>query len=230
MYAVLFDIDGTLLHTGGSGHSAFAEIFREIFGLDEMPKDIPFAGRSDRAIVEEIMQCGGIGVSEENWEKFFAEYQQRLGRVLSLCKGQLLPGVLQLLDTLGESKTTVIGLLTGNTEFGAKAKTEHYGLADRFAFGGYGDNRTNRDDIAADAKQAAEAYVYETHSDKICGTMVIGDTPADVQCGRAIDAYVVAVATGSHTLDELAVCQPDLLVENLTDSEALLAEVFKFAP
>ena len=159
MYAVLFDVDGTLLQTGGAGHVAFSETFREIFEVEEIPKGIPFAGRSDRAISSEIMQTVGIDATDENWHIFFDDYRQRLGRVLQRQEGRVLPGVVELLDELRQHEQVAIGLLTGNTEFGAMAKTAAYGLAERFAFGGYGDVRTHRNDIAKDALQAAEQFV-----------------------------------------------------------------------
>ena len=226
MYAVLFDIDGTLLNSGGAGSVAFAESFLEVFQLRELPADISFAGRSDRAIVEEIMQRSGIDPSEVNWQKFFNAYCQRIKNALDVCEGVLLPGVVALLDTLQKDEHAVVGLLTGNTGFGARAKVAAYGLERRFAFGGYGDERTDRNAIAADARLAAEKYVDGLGGEEqLCGAMVIGDTPADVACGRAIGAFVVAVATGGASREELAACEPDLLLEDLTDAEALLAEV-----
>lgn len=226
MYAVLFDIDGTLLQSGGAGHVAFSETFAEVFRVIEIPTKVAFAGRSDRAIVSEIMRLCDIDPSPENWQRFYDDYCQRIDNVLSKCVGQLLPGVEALLDTLRQDAHVAIGLLTGNTHFGARAKTTAYGLGDRFAFGGYGDVRTNRDEIAADALLAAERWASQaTPGDTLCGTMVIGDTPADVQCGRAIDAFVVAVATGNSSMDELARCQPDLVLEDLTGAERILAEI-----
>lgn len=226
MYAVLFDIDGTLLQSGGAGHVAFAETFLEVFQVTEIPKGISFAGRSDRAIAQEIMQRTDVVPSQANWQRFFAEYQQRLGPVLKRCEGEVLPGVVDLLDTLQQVSHAAVGLLTGNTEFGAKAKTSAYGLAGRFAFGGYGDERTDRDQIAADALDAARDWVAESCGhDGLCGAMVIGDTPADVQCGRAIDAFVVAVATGGSSLAELEQCEPDLLLTDLSEVDDLLAEI-----
>ncbi|MGI9428811.1 MAG: HAD family hydrolase, partial [Bythopirellula sp.] len=203
MYAVLFDIDGTLLRTGGAGHVAFVETFRDVFQIVDFPAGVPFAGRSDRAIATDVMQLSGIDPSLENWEHFIAGYQQRLDRILADLEGEVLPGVVDVLDRLAADDHAVVGLLTGNTSFGARAKTVAYGLAERFHFGGYGDQRTDRNQIAADARQAAEDFVAEqSGEDSLCGTMVIGDTPADVVCGRAIDAFVVAVATGGSSHDE----------------------------
>ena len=226
MYAVLFDIDGTLLRTGGAGHFAFVETFRDVFQLTEFPAGVPFAGRSDRAIATDIMQLSGIEPSHENWELFFSGYQQRLDRILVEVEGEILPGVVDVLDRLEADDHAVVGLLTGNTSYGARAKTAAYGIAERFQFGGFGDKRTNRNDIAMDARQAAEEYVgQQSGENSLCGTMVIGDTPADVACGRAIDAFVVAVATGGASPADLRSCEPDLLLDDLTDADALLDEV-----
>ncbi len=226
MYAVLFDIDGTLLQSGGAGSAAFGETFCEVFQLTDFPEGITFAGRSDRAIAQEIMHRSGIEPSVVNWQRFYTDYCGRIADVLAVNSGTVLPGVVELLDQLAADPHAALGLLTGNTDFGAQAKIAAYGLTGRFAFGGYGDERTDRDDIAADARQAAASYVATNNSkDPLCGTMVIGDTPADVRCGRSIGAFVVAVATGGSTLEELEVCKPDLLLDDLTDNVALLAEI-----
>ncbi len=226
MYTVLFDIDGTLLNSGGAGSQAFAETFREVFQLTEFPEGIGFAGRSDRAIAQEIMQKSGIEPSADNWQRFYSDYCGRIEKVLAASHGEVLPGVVELLDTLQTDEHTALGLLTGNTDFGAQAKLAAYGLTDRFNFGGYGDTQTNRDDIAAEALHAAKDFLADNPCNSpFCGAMVIGDTPADVRCGRAIGAFVVAVATGGSSKDELAASSPDLLLDDLTETDALLAEI-----
>jgi len=228
MYAVLFDIDGTLLLTGGAGKWCFVETFRRDFQLAEPAGDVLFAGRSDRAIAEELMQLNGVEPSAENWQRFLTGYCRRVDEALARSTGALLPGVVELLDELGRLKHVGVGLLTGNVEHGAWAKLGHYGLADRFAFGGFGDHHADRNEIAAAALRAAERYAAE-HSNgaprRLQGVMVIGDTTNDVRCARSIGAYAVAVATGNTSRGELAASGPDLLLADLTDSHALLAEL-----
>ena len=113
-------------------------------------------------------------------------------------------------------------------EAGAWAKLRHYGLADRFAFGGFGDQHASRNDIAAAAMHAARQHV-EANSNgsasEIHGAMVIGDTVNDVLCARSIGAFAVAVATGFTPAEELSACGPDLLLDDLTRPDALLAEI-----
>jgi len=226
MYAVLFDIDGTLLHTGGAGSQAFAETFDELFGVSEISSAVGFAGRSDRAIAEELMRVHEIDPSPENWQRFAAGYCARLGGVLARCKGHVLPGVLELLDGLEKMEHVAVGLLTGNIREGARAKLSHYGLFERFAFGGFGDHRTDRNDIAVDALQATHEYMQRSANGQgydIAGVMVIGDTPADIACARAIDACAVGTATGGADYNTLSATNPDLLLPNLSDPTEILA-------
>jgi phosphoglycolate phosphatase-like HAD superfamily hydrolase len=228
MYAVLFDIDGTLLLTGGAGKSCFVETFREDFQIANPQGEVPFAGRSDRAIAYDLMQVHGIELSAENWQRFLTGYCRRVEEVLDRSTGGLLPGVVELLDELGRLEHVAVGLLTGNVEHGAWAKLGHYGLADRFAFGGFGDHHTDRNHIATAALRAAELHAAKARNGapgKLRRVMVIGDTISDVRCARSIGAYSVAVATGSTSLEELAESGPDLALADLTDSDALLAEL-----
>ena len=225
MYLILFDIDGTLIKTGGAGQVAFFDTIREDFGISELPQGVPFAGRSDRAIAEEILRLCEVPINEETWEKFRTGYLGRLNGRLESCSGSVLPGVIELLDQLGPAENVCIGLLTGNIEEGAKTKLIYYGLWDRFAFGGYGDIRTERNDIAADAQQAGIDYLASRNGHTIKKVMVIGDTQNDVICARSIDAYAVAVCTGGASREELTETQPDLLLDDLADSERLLEEI-----
>jgi phosphoglycolate phosphatase len=224
MITVLFDIDGTLIQTGGAGKTAFAETFRELFGIEQISSNVGFAGRSDRAIAEELMQIHGVDVTPENWQGFMTAFLPRLEQVLPRSAGEILPGVVELLDELATLEHVALGLLTGNIAAGARAKLLHYQLFERFRFGGYGDDCTDRNDIAVAALQAARQHLNGT-ADSDDRVVVIGDTPADIRCARAINAYSVAVATGGTTLEQLAAAKPDLLIADLTDSHDLLLHV-----
>ena len=113
-----------------------------------------------------------------------------------------------------------VGLLTGNVAEGARVKLEYYGLAHYFAFGAFGDDHLNRDDVARDALAAARTHVSPDVSPE--QVWVIGDTPLDIECARAIGAHVLAVATGVHTAAELAAERPDLLLGDLSDVQRVL--------
>ena len=224
MYVVLFDIDSTLLRTRGAGRAAFAETFRAEFGIERLHGEVSFAGRSDRAIVREVFEQHGIEDRPGAWQRFVQGYLPRLERTLVTRRGGLLPGVLPLLRALRERSDVAMGLLTGNVAAGARLKLEHYGIDSFFDFGGFGDHHTDRGGIAADALDAADAFLRTTHrlSAKPALTTVIGDTPEDVRCARCIAAKAIAVATGDSSLSELTAAAPDRVFPDLTDRDAVL--------
>jgi phosphoglycolate phosphatase len=226
VYAVLFDIDGTLVQTGGAGQLAFAETFAEQFGVPKLSGGVPFAGRSDRAIAFELMRAHGVAPTEVNWERFRAAYLERLPSALTRRQGHVLPGVIELLDELEQHSHPLVGLLTGNLHDGAMHKLSYYGLIDRFGFGGYGDRCDERCDIAAaalaEAQQAAAKRNGPANGNGLLGAMVIGDTVHDITCARSINAFAVAVPTGNTSRETLAAAKPDLLLDDLSDAGRLL--------
>jgi len=209
----LFDIDGTLLSSGGAGQFAMEQALAEVFGVTGPYHDIPAAGRTDRAITRDLFDFHQLAVSEDQWNVFLDEYLKQLPMALTEKSGCILPGVSELLRKLSTRDDVVLGLLTGNLERGARVKLEHYDLFHYFQFGGYGDDHAHRDDVARLAHAAADRHLDGAlQSDRV---WVIGDTPADVQCGRAIGAKILAVATGIHSYDVLASTQPDQLRADL---------------
>lgn len=225
MFAVLFDIDGTLIQTGGAGQLAFAETFAVEFGVPEISAAVKFAGRSDRAIALELLEVHGLEPSDENWRRFRSTYVRHLPDALRRRPGRVLPGVIELLDGLASLPYSAVGLLTGNIRAGAAKKLAHYGLADRFAFGGFGDDASDRNVIAATALEEATRHAAQRngrHAPALFGAMVIGDTEHDIRCARSIGAVAVAVPTGGASREALAAERPDVLVDSLADSSPLL--------
>ncbi|TWT90096.1 Phosphoglycolate phosphatase [Pseudobythopirellula maris] len=226
MKACLFDIDGTLVQTGGAGVQAFAQTFAEEFGVPEISRSISFAGRSDRAIAGDLLEIHELGDTPENWSRFQAGYLPRLTKKLAECVGTVLPGVVALLDKLEAQGDVQIGLLTGNIRRGAEAKLSHYGLWDRFAFGGFGDDLPMRDDIAAAsvalarARHQAEPLSAHDGHERV---VVIGDTPNDITCAHAIGALAVGVPTGHTPVEVIEAEGPDLVVDTLEDDAQILA-------
>jgi phosphoglycolate phosphatase-like HAD superfamily hydrolase len=227
VYAVLFDIDGTLVSTGGAGRLAFADAFAAEFGVAELSGTVPFAGRSDRAIALELMRVHGIEPSDANWRRFRTAYLEALPAALKQRNGHVLPGVTALLDSLAGIKRSLVGLLTGNVREGAARKLDFYGLGGRFAFGGFGDDTGERCEIAATALAEARRHAAgrNGHSTELAGVMVIGDTEHDITCARSIGAVAVAVPTGGATREVLAAAKPDLLLDDLSDAAPLLAMI-----
>jgi phosphoglycolate phosphatase-like HAD superfamily hydrolase len=132
----------------------------------------------------------------------------------------VLPGILGLLQALKTRGNVALGLLTGNVRAGARVKLGHYGLFEHFAFGGFGDHHFDRDDVAREALAAVHAHMgAPMQPDRI---WVIGDTPLDVQCARAIGAKVAAVATGQHSHEQLLASKPDFTIGDFSDPTSFL--------
>lgn len=215
----LFDIDGTLIASGGAGQSATFDAVSAAFQRKVRTEGITFAGRTDRAISADVFRLNEIDDTEANWEIFRAAYLQQLSLSLQVRAGRILPGVIELLDHLEKRAGHKLGLLTGNLREGAEKKLVHYGLWHRFGFGGFGDHHQSRDDVARDAFESARAHVdKQLEPDQV---WVVGDTVHDVTCARAIGARVVAVATGGSSYESLAAVSPDFLIRDLCDSDVL---------
>ena len=214
MIVCLFDIDGTLLSSGGAGKAALESSFTEEFGV-ALRGHIPYSGRTDRAIARDLLRLHDLDDTLENWQKLLAGYLARLPDSLNRHEGRVLPGILHLLQTLQQRNDVAIGLLTGNVHAGARVKLGHYGLYDHFAFGGFGDHHFDRDDVAREALAAVTSHLGSPVTPG--RVWVIGDTPLDVRCARAIGAKVVAVATGVHSCEQLQESAPDLMLRDLSD-------------
>lgn len=220
MHICLFDIDGTLLLTGGAGQAAMEAVIASEFGSSRPVEGIPTAGRTDRAIVADLFRYYGLEPDDGAWERFLKAYLRHLPRHLAECDGTVLPGIPPLLETLGGRDDVILGLLTGNFREGARLKLEHYALDAYFTFGGFGDHHLHRDDVAREAlAEVRRRCGEEIDPQRI---WVIGDTPSDVRCGRAIGANVFAVGTGMFSMDALAAEGPDHLCCDLADPGPLL--------
>lgn len=221
MYAFLFDIDGTLISSGGAGRVALEEALAAAFRVRQSIDRLQLSGRTDRAIVRDLFQLHGIEESLGNLQRMLAAYLQLLPECLARSKGKVLPGIASVLDQLGATSDVAVGLLTGNIRDGARIKLGHYGLAHHFPFGGFGDHHFCRNEVAKEALAAVhERFDGSIRSENIC---VIGDTPLDIACARVIGARAVALGTGWHSLDELAAHQPDLLLADLSDPGPLFS-------
>ncbi len=215
MRVLLFDIDGTMVAGAGAGRNAMEEAFEALYRKPVVIESHRLSGRTDRGIGLELLREHKLAAPENEeaeLARVFEAYLERLPHRLRQTPGRLLPGVTEILNRLKQAQGLSLGLLTGNLKQGARHKLDSFGLTEFFAFGGYGDRHADRDDVA---REAIGQIPPEVGTPK--EVWVIGDTPLDIRCARAIGARVLAVATGGHPRDELATFGPDLLLDNLAD-------------
>ncbi len=212
---LLFDIDGTLLRTGGAGREALDDAFAQVFGWPQATRGVPIAGSTDSAIVRGVASRFGHTWEDDAPTAYAvkAAYLAALSaRIDVVGPVEACPGVHTLLDSLTAMGPgyTAMGLVTGNWRAGARAKLGSIGLGERFAVGAYGDDAVDRHALVpiACARARAAGLAFER-------VVVIGDTPADVACARAGGALAVAVETGFAPREELVASGPDLLLEDL---------------
>lgn len=220
MRLLLFDIDGTLIHSGGAGIQALQIALKERFGIVDDLRDIEIAGMTDSGIVVAILNKHEIPATNENITAFLDSYVHFLSLELPRREGRLLPGVLELLEELKQRKHLVLALLTGNVSRGAQLKLDHYGVWHFFEFGAFADDHQDRNRLGPFARaRAREKHGLEFVADEID---VIGDTPRDIACGKAFGARTVAVATGTWSREKLAEHDPDFLIDNLSDVDGVI--------
>lgn len=210
MIALFWDIDGTLLTTARAGVFSLEAALEEVSGVRTSLQRMATAGMTDYSIAETALARVGHSTDEATVQRFLRIHGCQLAGFLHRREGEVLPGVREILQDLGGRDDVANLLLTGNTEAGASAKLAHYGLEGFFRLGGaFSVGPGERADIARRAlpfANGAEAFV-------------IGDTPADIECGNAIEAKTIAVATGSYTIAQLAEHEPWLLLERLPGPE-----------
>jgi phosphoglycolate phosphatase len=217
---LLFDIDGTLIYSGGAGVQALKAAFKERFGTDDDLHDIEIAGMTDSGIVVSILNKHKIPATHENVSAFLDSYVHFLSLELPRRKGKLLPGVLELLERLKSRPQVVLALLTGNVSRGAQLKLEHYGVWHFFEFGAFADDHRDRNELG----RFARARAKQKHGREFAASEidVIGDTPRDIACGKALGARTIAVATGRWSRDELAKHEPDFVIDDLSEVETIM--------
>lgn len=223
---VLFDIDGTILAGGGAGKRAVTRALIDVFGTSG-PTNHRFDGKTDPQIVRELMRLAGHGDPhiDERMPRLLDRYLEFLHEELSSPPhARVLPGVVALLDALESRDDIVLGLLTGNLAAGARAKLAAVGIdPDRFRVGAYGSDHEARGELPAFAqRRARDELGLDVPGPHV---VVIGDTPNDLQCGRAIGARAIGVATGHYTVDELLAHHPSAVFRDLTDTSAVVAAI-----
>lgn len=216
----LFDIDGTLITSGGAGETALTSAMKTRFGVDEDFRGIVLAGSTDALIARTLLEKHGLEASPENVAALLDSYLHFLGGCMPDHRGRIMPGMVSVLEALKASEDAVLALLTGNLVRGAEIKLRHYGVWDYFEFGAFADDHHDRNELGRFASaRAEEKHGVSFPPDRI---FVIGDTPKDIECGRAIGAKTVAIATGIFTRAQLDAHSPDFLFDDFSDTTAAL--------
>jgi phosphoglycolate phosphatase len=216
--AILFDLDGTLLTTGGSGKRALSQALHEVLALPDALAQIHLDGMTDRSIVRQAVDAARRErCSEVEIDAVLERYLVLLAEALSRCSEYVvLPGVVALIERLA-ARGLGLGLGTGNVERGARIKLERSGLNARLTFGGFGDDAEDRAALLAVGLRRAQAAAGRDLAPE--EVWVIGDTPRDVLAARAIGVRVLAVATGRYPEAALARHSPDAVVARLDAPE-----------
>jgi phosphoglycolate phosphatase len=227
MKLVLFDIDGTVLLSDGAGNRAVRRALAEVYGTSG-PTSHAFGGKTDPQIVRELLQHDGHADDhiDDHMPRALDRYLELLTEELKAPghSAYVLPGVIPLLDALSNRSDVIVGLLTGNIMEGARAKLGAVGIdPDRFEVGAYGSDHEARSALPAIARERVQAARgQQLHGEDI---VIIGDTPADVDCGRSLGVRAIAVATGHHSSAELEACGPYAVFEDLSDTDAVVAAI-----
>jgi phosphoglycolate phosphatase len=218
MRTLLFDIDGTLIDTGGAGREAMNEALRAAFGIEPTQK-ISFGGRTDRSLLSEMLRVHGQEVSPASFARLRTAFASLLPVALQRSAGRVLPGVEELLGCLANSPGIRLWCMTGNLVETAASKLRHFELHAYFENIVGGDHDEDRNDMA----RRARATLLAAHGEPAASDIVvIGDTVSDVQCGQAIGARVVACCTGCHSRETLAQAKPCVIVDDLSDVPELV--------
>ena len=223
---VLFDVDGTLVLTGGAGGRAMTRAFQDLFSVSDAFQHIPFPGRTDARILSDALAAHRIPTDAPALASFRERYLEHLRAELAKPgprKG-VMPGVRSLLAALALRSDVVVALLTGNYEDGARMKLEYFDLWRYFVCGAFGDEMQDRNSLFPVALARIEAR--DGPLVPASAAVVVGDTPLDVACAAASGARSLAVATGSYPADELRRAGADLVFDDLGDTREVLRALF----
>ncbi|GAB4572113.1 MAG: HAD family hydrolase [Anaerolineae bacterium] len=221
---ILFDIDGTLLRTNNAGRAAFELALHRMFGIGDAVANVSFAGATDLEVLERVL--APLGYSTDRvmaiMPEFVAVMASALTEVLRAYRVEALPGALALIRELVQHPAAHIGLVTGNAARTATIKLRAAGFApEHFAVGAFGDEAVDRGELAALALARAQQHWGRPFPGQ--RIVIVGDTPQDIICARAVGGRAVAVLTGFAPEEMLRREAPDALLRDLSDVQTVIA-------
>lgn len=220
---LLFDIDGTLLLTGGAGKIAFEEAFEEIFEIPNAWGSLDPHGKTDPAIFDEVakrelgrlLSPGEFELLMDRYEEIFEERIQQSPRF------ELMPGVTEILEYLSRDPDIFLALATGNFERAGRMKLKRGAIEHYFLAGGFGNDARERDKILLAAIAYSEELARQRFEKQ--RIFVIGDTEYDISAAKKSGVRSVAVLTNGRTRKHFEKDPPDYILQDLTDIPAFLA-------
>jgi len=227
MRLVLFDIDGTLLSSEGLGRASMQRALAEVFGSPGNPS-YRYDGKTDKQIIRDVMRLEGHSDAhiDSRMETLIALYLEGLRAGVKSGRFNVRPlaGVVEILDELEKRDDIVLGLLTGNIEPGARIKLTAAGInPDRFRVNAFGSDHEHRPELPAIAqRRASETLGLDIAGDRL---VVIGDTPADIECGRSLGARAIGVASGHYTVEQLETHKPYAALPSLENTRQVLETI-----
>jgi phosphoglycolate phosphatase-like HAD superfamily hydrolase len=225
MRLILFDIDGTLVLTGRAGMRAMNRACEDLVRSDNPMAGVTFAGRTDWSILDDILRNHGHTLDEVRLDMLRARYVTHLAEEIALPGDgvkDVMPGIRALLGALASRPDVHLGLLTGNFVEGARIKLEYFDLWKYFAWGAFGGDAANRNDLVPIAVSRARAHGVDVDAIRPADILVVGDTPNDIECALVAGATPVAVATGSYTPEQLRAAGAPIVFPDLSNTDAFL--------
>ncbi len=217
---VLFDIDQTLLFSGGAGLRAMNLTLKELAGVHDGFADINFAGKTDPQVFKQALAIHGLRTDDDMVAQVTARYLEHFPKQMAKSPAVLKPGVPQILEEIKSIDSVHLGVLTGNLRVSARLKLARFDLNRFFPVGAFGSDREHRNELLPVAIRRLQLIGGISVDSADC--VVVGDSPRDVECGQVHGARAVAVATGHYPLEELQKTSADLVVPDLSDTKAIV--------
>ena len=222
---VLFDIDGTLITDSGAARDAFFAALQQVYGYDDDLARFDFSGRTDPQIARMVLSASGFddATITRRLDSLWEHYLGGLARNATAERVRVLPGIVALLDALAMRDDVVLALLTGNLETGARVKLKPVDLNRYFAFGAFGSDSANREELPPFAVQRAAAIDGQQFAGR--DVVILGDTIFDIRCGVPHGATTIGIASGRTPIETLRAENPTHAFASAEDTEALIAAI-----